>query len=117
MSLAILVTVLGGVILLMGFAVRRERLECERLSKQWHQLDEGVYETAEYGYWVSAESRRSGAMVHTTRTEYRRIETTVVRFEDGRTRVLDGRHSMTCPRGACIRIMRNGLGRCRIDAV
>ncbi len=83
----------------------------KRRERAWSVRGEGVYDRAEYGYYV--QSRRSGSMVH--HTSYHRMDVTAVYFEDGRTCVLGGRHDMPYPKGTAIRIRANLNGRYRIE--
>lgn len=45
-----------------------------------------------------------------------RIDTTLVRFEDGTSHCLDGLYHRDYPPGTRVRIMRNGLGEMRIES-
>lgn len=89
------------------FIVRVER----KRNNTWVVVAEGVYDRVEYGYHVVNQS--SGAMVHST--SYRRIEDTVIYFDDGRAYVARGRQDMSFPAGARIRICRNQNQEYRIE--
>lgn len=81
--------------------------------KKWDLETEGEYDHAVYG--EKEVKKRSGAMVHTTRSYI--IERTVVFFADGRTYVLVGWVEIACPKGTKLKIYKNPLGGRRIDWV
>ena len=83
----------------------------KRAEKTWTLVDQGFYLSVEYGY--DTESRRTGAMAHSTSTV--RFDVTVIRFSDGHTHVLRGRHSMPFASGTRMRILRNDLGVVRFE--
>lgn len=105
------IVMIGALLLILFVFVAALLVHTDSLSKQWTVVMTGVYDSADYGYFEREE--RSGAMVHTT--HYRKIEVTVIRFEDGRTHVMSGRYSMPFPKGSTVRVHRNGLNRHRLE--
>ncbi len=101
---------LAGILLLFSagiwFLVRWERKQ----ATTWTAVAEGALARVEHGF--RTESRRSGAMVHTT--SYYRVPTTTIVFDDGQAFVLRGRPDLPAP-GARIRVWRNGLGGYRLE--
>jgi hypothetical protein len=83
-----------------------------RQAETWHELARGAFDHAEYGDYTVTE--RSGAMVH--HTSHRRIDVTVVVFNDGRSFPMRGRHDMPYPTGTKVIIDENEVGGRRIRA-
>ncbi len=96
--------------LLIVVLVRVERASRQR-ERQWEPVLTGTFDRMEYGYYTVSE--RSGAMVHTT--HYRKIEISVLYFQDGRTVIMHGRYSMPHVRGTVLRVHQNGNGRYRFE--
>ena len=97
---------------MIAILVRVERAS-RRRDRQWEPVMTGTFDRMEYGHYTVRE--RSGAMVHTM--HYRRIEVSVLYFQDGRAVVMDGRYSMRHVRGTVVRVHRNGNGRYRFEEV
>ena len=86
----------------------------KKLAKQWKEVARGIYERAEYGFEVH--TSRSGAMVHTTH-RYKRSATIII-FNDERTYVCEGeRLDMPFSKGREVKILQNGLGRHKVEAM
>ena len=102
----ILVIAIVGLII-----VEFERKRSSKLSRQWDFLAEGKYDHAEYG--MEYYTRKSGAMVHTTRTHSAKM--TVVFLEDGRCFTTKGFYDMEYPKGTIVRVSRNGLNHLKIE--
>lgn len=98
---------IGGVILLIFVSIS---IYIVYLSKQYKlrantwNTTKGVYHHVEYGFHNQRETH--GSMVH--HTEYRRIEHTIIYFDDGRTVVLNGRYNIPCKAGTHMTIKVNG---------
>jgi hypothetical protein len=76
----------------------------------WFNVAEGEFDHVEYGHWT--ESRRSGAMVHTT--NYYKMTATAIFFTDGRSYILNGRKDVPFPKGTKVTIRENKLGNRKI---
>ena len=98
------VLLIGSFGVLIWLAVS-EQQEKQRLAAAWTVAAEGVYDRAEYGTNVRAESTSHGGSYEV------RQPFTVVYFDDGRTCVMKGvQYSLPFPKGTFIVIRRNGLG-------
>ena len=90
-----------------------DRLEDEKLSKQWKCLTEGIFDHVVYGYYNY--TRRSGAMVHTTHRY--KMDVTTLYFSDGRTVVLRDRIDIDFYKGTKVKVLENGLGGRKVELV
>lgn len=97
--LLLLVLGIPGVILVTILSFQRRRL----LRQPWEVLAVGEHDRTEYGYKVV--SARHGTMVH--HTSYRKMDVTAVYLTDGRSFIMNGRHSMPFPHGARVKILRH----------
>jgi hypothetical protein len=82
-------------------------------AKQWHILATGIFDHVEYGEYKIR--RRSGSMVHSTRTVT--MEATIVFFDDGRSYELGGRRDITFPKFTKINILENKLESRKLQVV
>lgn len=83
---------LGGIALLgLGVVAYLYRSEKAAKNSQYKEMDRGVYDHAEY----ASEGGKYGG------------EVTVIHFEDGRTSVLRGFHSVPYKRGDIVKVMEN----------
>lgn len=83
-----------------------------RAARTWTLVAEGAFAGAE------RKSAICGGYVTPSLWAVRpyRIDTTLVRFEDGTSHCLDGLYHRDFPPGTRVRIMRNGLGEMRIES-
>ncbi|GEM_PF-2101390 len=105
------VTIVDGLAAIL-FLILSEK-EGNRLAEEWIVVASGIYHHVVYG--KHTESRRSGAMVHTT--HYYEMKVTVLYFTDGRTCVLGGRRDIDFPSGTNVRVIENGLGQRKIEKI
>jgi len=82
-----------------------------RWSQQWHTIATGIFDRAEYGEYKVR--RRSGSMVHTTRTVI--MDTTIIFFDDGRSYELGGRRDIPFPKSTKINILENKMGSRKLE--
>ena len=83
-----------------------------RAARQWSVVAEGAFAGAE------RKSAICGGYATPSLWAVRpyRIDTTLVRFEDGTSHSLDGLYHRDFPPGTRVRILRNGLGEMRIES-
>lgn len=100
-----------SILVIISMAIHFLRENDKRLSAQRFIVAEGVAKSVEYGCYTEWYTTRSGAMAHVTSKRARKMTCTVVRFDDGRSFVLDGRHDMPFPYGTRVRVIEDGYAR------
>lgn len=105
LAVFVLVCMVGG---LFAWVIWND-VENARLDETWTVAAEGAYDHADYGYFDRVFHNSHGS------DWSKRIEVTVVYFDDGRTCVAEARLDMSFPKGTFVVIERNGLGRFRLQ--
>lgn len=83
-----------------------------RASRTWTLVAEGAFAGAE------RKSAVCGGFATPTLWGVKpyRVDTTLIRFEDGTSHCLDGLYHRDFPQGTRVRILRNGLGEMRVES-
>lgn len=105
---AALLAIIAGAAALVVLFARWER----RQAKAWTVVAEGAYDRVEHRryhrtYW--------SGMAQLPMITHGIAELTVVHLQDGRSFAVDGHVEPDVPRGAAVRLRRNGLGHLVLD--